>query len=98
MSVERQKTIQGVRDKAATLAEELNGRDLMEAKPYFNWEVCALLDEIDELREALTSIASPHKPRHDSEEYWAGFDAKTLATVLATDTKIARNALLSAQE
>ena len=50
---EREKTIRGVRDKAAALAEELSGPDLARAKPYFNWEVCALLDEIDELRRKL---------------------------------------------
>lgn len=54
-------------------------------------------DEFREFREPLESIASLHKPNHDTEEYWLTVLHARCATVLATDTKIARNALKKAQ-
>lgn len=47
----------------------------------------------ERLAGALTTIASVHKPRHSQEEYWISISHKQCATVLATDTKIAREAL-----
>jgi regulator of replication initiation timing len=49
-------------------------------------------------KEALESIASKHRPRHEKEGYWLAIDHASCATVLATDTKIARNALKEPQE
>ena len=43
--------------------------------------------------EALQSIASKGKLRHENEEYWLKINHAQCATVLATDTKIARGAL-----
>lgn len=45
------------------------------------------------MREAIGAISSPNKNRHEKEEYWLGVGHVQCATVLATDTKIARNAL-----
>jgi hypothetical protein len=53
----------------------------------------ALRERIARLREALTTIASQHRPRHATEEYWNKVSHEQCATVLATDTKIAREAL-----
>lgn len=50
-------------------------------------------DEIERLREALESISSKHKPRHETKEYWLSISHEQCAEVLATDTKIARAAL-----
>ena len=65
MISERQKTIKGVRDKAAALAEELNGIKLRDARPYYNWEVCALLDHIDELQAELKWAREHYVGTHD---------------------------------
>jgi len=48
---------------------------------------------LKEAEEALASIASLEKLRQDQEKYWLGISHKQCATVLATDTKIAREAL-----
>lgn len=45
------------------------------------------------LTEALTAIASLDKKKHEKEEYWLKITHEQCATVLATDTKIARKAL-----
>lgn len=50
------------------------------------------------LREALESIASKNKPRHDSEEYWRKISHESCAAVLAEDTRIAREALAKIRE
>lgn len=60
--------------------------------------VHALIDSLCELREALTSIASAHHPSDDTEERWLKRTHEQCATVLATDTKIARNALAASDE
>lgn len=39
---------------------------------------------------ALKIIASTHRPRHDTEEYWLKINHEQCAVVLVTDTKIAR--------
>ena len=51
------------------------------------------LERESKLREGLTCIASKHKPKHDTEEYWLSLTIEECATVLATDTKIARQLL-----
>jgi hypothetical protein len=56
---ERGNTISSVRAKVLALAEELNGVDLAQAKVFRNWEVCALLDEIDTLRGTLAAKVVP---------------------------------------
>lgn len=53
----------------------------------------SLYEQIRVMREALESIASQHKPRHDTAEYWLGINHEQCAEVLETDTKIARQAL-----
>lgn len=45
------------------------------------------------LVEALSSIASVHKPSQNTEEYWQQITHESCATVLATDTTIARATL-----
>lgn len=55
--------------------------------------VLSLLDEIDRLRSALTSIASLDYPEHVSEEFWKQVDYKNCAKLLSLDVKIARDAL-----
>lgn len=50
-------------------------------------------DQVERYRQALESIASNHRPRHSEEEYWQKINHEQCATVLATDTKIAREAL-----
>jgi hypothetical protein len=54
---------------------------------------CHVQDERDKYRTALDSIASINKPRHETEEYWLNVPHAQCAIVLATDTKIAREAL-----
>lgn len=49
---------------------------------------------VRDMATALKSIASEHKPSHAEEEYWTEKRShEECATVLATDTKIARDAL-----
>lgn len=67
---------------------------------YFKYRYLEMSKENDRLerqneimKEALTSIASLHRSKHDTEEYWMKLKKEGLACVLATDTKIARNAL-----
>lgn len=55
--------------------------------------ILALAAQLENVVGALGSIASAHKPSHDTEEYWLKREHEACATVLATDTKIARNAL-----
>lgn len=65
-------------------------------QPVFNVKpevVLSLLDDNDRMRKALEIIASSHRPHHDTEEYWNKVNHAQCATVLATDTKIARAAL-----
>src|SRR5258708_1335557 len=53
---------------------------------------------IEEMKLALTSIASVYKKRHAEEEYWLKIEHEHCATVLATDTKIARECLSRCKE
>lgn len=53
----------------------------------------ALTKAVGKCIEALTSIASEHKPSTETEEHWLKKSHEDCAMVLATDTKIARNAL-----
>jgi hypothetical protein len=61
------------------------------------WEYVKRIDDLkallDRATDALETIASEHKPRHETEEYWTKIDHSQCAVVLATDTKIARKAL-----
>lgn len=52
-----------------------------------------LITRMRKLTEALTAIASLDKKKHEKEEYWLKITHEQCATVLATDTKIARKAL-----
>lgn len=60
----------------------------------------ALLSDRDELMkrlevamDALTSIASKHRPRHSEGEFWLGVGIDACAETLSTDTRIAREAI-----
>lgn len=55
--------------------------------------VLQLIKEHQEMREALESIASKNKPRHDDAKYWQGLSREQCAEVLANDTRIARQTL-----
>ena len=56
-------------------------------------DIHLLLEIVRIHNEALVSIASVHRQRHSEEEYWLKVKHEDCATVLATDTKISRNAL-----
>lgn len=53
----------------------------------------ALAAKLEKAREALKSVASKNKPRHESHEYWLGISHTSCAEVLANDTKLARQTL-----
>lgn len=55
--------------------------------------VLQLIKEHQEMREALESIASKNKPRHDDAKYWQAISREQCAEVLANDTRIARQTL-----
>jgi hypothetical protein len=71
----------------------LSNADYAQEGANFGYAFAMESKEVAGLYEALTSIASEHKKRHDQEEYWLHLDHERCATVLATDTKIARQAL-----
>lgn len=47
---------------------------------------------------AIKCIAAEHRHRQETEEYWLDLDQVFCATVLATDIKIARNALAAVEK
>ena len=55
-----------------------------------------ILRALRALVESSEAISSKDKPRHETEEYWQKISHEQCATVLATDTKIARKALADA--
>ena len=55
--------------------------------------ILQLIKEHQEMREALESISSKNKPRHDDAKYWQAISREQCAEVLANDTRIARQAL-----
>lgn len=55
--------------------------------------ILQLIKEHQEMREALESIASKNKPRHDDAKYWQAISREQCAEVLANDTRIARQTL-----
>lgn len=57
-----------------------------------------LIDIAIDMARALEIISSSHRPRHSKEKYWLSLSIEKCAVVLATDTKIARQALSAATE
>lgn len=60
-------------------------------------EIKLLNEKLKIASDALTVISSEHKPRHETEDYWLSISHEQCATVLATDTKLARNAITRIQ-
>lgn len=67
--------------------------EFSDAHSKLSFTIPQLCDALEMAIEALKSISSEHKPRHIKEEYWMAVDHASCATVLATDTLIARNAI-----
>jgi predicted nuclease with TOPRIM domain len=88
---EDEQYIKRLKDKNAELQEEVLAEHQAAVDMFGKYD--ELKDENIKLKEALESIASKHKPKHAKEEYWLKISHEQCATVLATDTKIARNAL-----
>lgn len=65
-------------------------------------DVCSALKvaiaQLEIYEGAIESISSKHKPRHETEEYWLKISHEQCSIVLATDTKIARQAKLDAEK
>jgi len=52
--------------------------------------ITAMVQEILESREVLSSIASKHNKRHSKKDYWLNVEREKCADVIAEDTRISR--------
>jgi len=94
----RDEELEKLRDELNRAREDIaiyksNSEDRAAANALLLKDRNKLRDDLKVAVEALESIASKHRDRHDTEEYWMKIKHEQCATVLATDTKIARNAL-----
>jgi hypothetical protein len=92
-------------NRALTRQDGEKWDDDVDGKPAPQWSHVIEYAEVERLRSALSvangaleTLASSHKPRHDKEEYWNAIPYEVRSTVLATDTKIAREALTKLNE
>lgn len=71
----------------------LNGEEVLAHLDAREVEVEKLKRQFEVAKDALVCISSKDKPRHEQEEYWIKLSHERCATVIATDTKIARQTL-----